>query len=162
MRVAFILNGDDVIAKVRSGDRLVDLLRESYGLLGGCADCRKGSCGKCLILLDGRTVPSCLVPAFMATGREVITIEGFAQTDEYDDIVKGFDEAGLETCGFCDAGRILAAATLLERKPRPSPEEILEELDSVKCRCADPVLIVRGILAAAEHRARRLYHRAGK
>lgn len=162
MTISFILNGEDVSLNARSYERLADVLRERYRLLGVKADCRRGVCGKCLILLDGRLAPSCLLPVFRVRGREVVTIEGFSQTDEYGDIIGGFAEAELESCGFCDTGKILAAAALLERRARPTPKEILEEMASVPCRCTDPEALVRAVQAAADHRARRLYHRVGQ
>ncbi len=162
MTISFILNGEDVSLNARSYDRLADALREHFGLLGVKADCRRGVCGKCLILLDGRLAPSCLLPVFRVRGREVITIEGFSQTDEFADIMKGFAEAGLETCGFCDSGKILATAALLERQARPSAREILEEMASVPCRCTDPETMVKGVQAAAELKARRHYRRASQ
>lgn len=162
MTVSFILNGDDVSLNARSYERLADVLRQRFGLLGVKADCRRGSCGKCLVFLDGRIAPSCLLPVFRVRGHEVITIEGFSQTDEYLDIRGGFDEAGLETCGFCETAKILAAAALLERRARPTAEEILEAMASVPCRCTDPEAMVRAVQAAADRRARRLYRRAGQ
>ncbi|MDA8426922.1 MAG: 2Fe-2S iron-sulfur cluster-binding protein [Treponema sp.] len=160
MTLSFILNGEDVSARVRSVDRLSDLLREHFGLLGLQSDCRGGRCGRCLIMLGGRLVPSCILPAFRIRGMEVVTIEGFSQTDEYQDIVAGFKSAGVETCGFCDSAKILATATLLERRTRPTNAEILEQLSVAPCRCTDPETLVHGVQAAAERRARRLYHRA--
>lgn len=162
MTLGFILNGEDVSARVRSSDRLSDILRERFGLLGVRSDCRSGRCGRCLVFLDGRLVPSCLVPAFRARGAEVVTIEGFAQTDEYQDIVEGFAQAGVETCGFCEAAKIMAAAALLERSTRPTREETLERLSAAPCRCTDPETLVKAVQAAAERRARRLYRRADK
>jgi aerobic carbon-monoxide dehydrogenase small subunit len=162
MTISFILNGEDVSLNARSYERLSDVIRSRFGLTGMKSDCRRGNCGKCLILLDGRLAPSCLLPVFRVRGREVVTIEGFSQTDEYQDIAKGFSEAHLETCGFCEAGKMLAAAALLERRARPTPEEILEEMSSVPCRCTDPDTLVRGVLAAADLRARRLYRRASQ
>ena len=97
MTVSFILNGEDVSANVRSIDRLSDVLREAFGLLGLHSDCRCGRCGRCFVLLDGRLVPSCIVPAFSVRGKEVVTIEGFAQTEEYRDVAEGFKAAGVET-----------------------------------------------------------------
>lgn len=160
MTLPFILNGEDVSARIRSVDRLSDVLRSDFGLLGLQSDCRCGSCGRCLILLDGRLVPSCIIPAFRIRGREVVTIEGFAQTDEYQDIVAGFRSAGVENCGFCDASKILATAALLERRARPTNAEILEQLSSAPCRCTDPEALLRGVLAAADRRSRRIYRRA--
>ena len=159
MTVSFILNGEDVSPRIRSGDRLVDLLREGFGLLSAKADCRKGSCGKCLVLMNGRLVPSCMIPAFRVKGKEIVTFEGYATTDEYADIRQGMAEAGLETCGFCDAGTVLSLASLLESRPRPSRTDILEHLSAVQCRCTDPETAILAALAASEARARRLYHR---
>jgi aerobic carbon-monoxide dehydrogenase small subunit len=160
--VSFILNGEDVVAKARSVDRLSDLLRNSFGLLGVRSDCRCGRCGRCLVFLDGRLVPSCIVPAFSVRSKEVVTIEGFSQTEDYRDIADGFKAAGAESCGFCEAPKIMVAAALLERTPRPSPRQILEHMSSAPCRCTDPEAIVKAVQAVAELRARRLYRRAGQ
>jgi aerobic carbon-monoxide dehydrogenase small subunit len=160
MTISFILNGDDVSVGIRSGDRLADVLRGYFGLLGVAVDCRRGVCGRCLVFLDGSLVPSCLLPAFKARGREVVTIEGFSQTDEYNDVTQGFSLAGVETCGFCETGKILVASALLDHSSRPSEEEILTAMASVSCRCTDPDLLVKGVQMACELRAGRLYHRA--
>ncbi len=162
MTVSFILNGEDVSAEARSVDRLSDLLHDGFGLLGLRSDCRSGRCGRCLILLGGRLVPSCMIPAFRVRGKEAVTIEGFAQTEDYRDVIEGFKSAGVETCGFCEGPKIMAAAALLDRTPRPSPREILEQLSSAPCRCTDPEALVRAVQAVAELRARRLYRRAGQ
>jgi aerobic carbon-monoxide dehydrogenase small subunit len=162
MTISLILNGEDVNAKVSSADRLSDILRDSFGLLGVRSDCRCGRCGRCFIFLDGRLVPSCIVPAFNVRGKEVVTIEGFAQTEDYRDIAEGFKMAGVETCGFCEAPKIMAAAALLERSPRPAPREILQHMSSAPCRCTDPEALVKAVQAVVELRARRLYRRAGQ
>lgn len=162
MTVSFILNGEDVSANVRSVDRMADVLREGFGLLGLRPDCRCGRCGRCLVFLDGRLVPSCVLPAFSVRGKEVVTIEGFSQTEDYRDIAEGFKSAGVQTCGFCDAPKILAMADLLERMPRPSPREILVHMSAVPCRCTDPDAIVKAAQAVIERRSRRIYRRAGQ
>jgi carbon-monoxide dehydrogenase small subunit len=105
-------------------------------------------------------IKSCLIPAFRVRGSEIITIEGFSQTDEYQDITAGFFQAGLDTCGFCRTGKILTAMALLERKSRPSREEILLGFDGIRCRCTDPETLVEAISAVAEIRQRRLYGRS--
>jgi aerobic carbon-monoxide dehydrogenase small subunit len=162
MTVSFILNGEDVSAKARSVDRLSDILRDSFGLLGVRSDCRCGRCGRCLVFLDDRLVPSCIIPAFAVRGKEVVTVEGYAQTEDYIDIAAGFMDAGVVTCGFCEGPKIMAAAALLERRPRPSAGEILEQMSSAPCRCTDPEALVKAVLAVAERRARRIYRRAGQ
>jgi aerobic-type carbon monoxide dehydrogenase small subunit (CoxS/CutS family) len=162
MTISFILNGEDVSAQARSVDRLSDILRESFGLLGVRSDCRCGRCGRCLVFLDNRLVPACIVPAFAARGREIVTIEGYALTEDYIDIAAGFLDAGVLTCGFCEGPKIMVAAALLERSPRPNPEEILVHMSSAPCRCTDPESLVKAIQAVAERRARRMYRRAGR
>ncbi|MDR3343153.1 MAG: aldehyde oxidoreductase, partial [Treponema sp.] len=104
--------------------------------------------------------PSCLVPAFRIRDREIITIEGFVQTDEYHDIMAGFAQAQVETCGYCDTAKILAAEALLDQAPRPTRQEILAAYRDVKCRCTEPESLVQGVLAAVDIRQRRLYGRA--
>ena len=160
MTVGFILNGEDVVVQAGADKRLVDILRETFKLLGAKAGCRVGRCGSCSIILNGKVVPSCMVPAFRVRGGEVITIEGFAQTDEYQDIAAGFSLAGVETCGYCDAAKTLAAEALLEKNQRPTREEILAAFDGVLCRCTDPKVLADGVSAAADIRQRRLYGRA--
>jgi aerobic carbon-monoxide dehydrogenase small subunit len=160
--ISFILNGEDVSANARSVDRLSDLLRDTFGLLGLHSDCRCGRCGRCLVYLDGRLVPSCIVPAFSVRGKEIVTIEGFAQTEEYRDVVEGFKAAGVESCGFCEAPKIMAMADLLDRKPRPTPSEVLAHMSAVPCRCTDPEAIVQAAQAVVERRSRRVYRRAGQ
>lgn len=160
MTVSFILNGIDVSAQVRTIDRLVDILRARFGLAGTRVDCRRGTCGACLVFLDGRLAPSCLVPAFAAAGREIVTIEGFRATGEYTEIAEAFEEAGVEDCGFCRNGRIMAAAALLERNSRPEARDIAKGMSAVRCRCTDHAQVERAVLAAADRRSRRIYHRA--
>jgi aerobic carbon-monoxide dehydrogenase small subunit len=162
MTITFILNGEDVNVKVRSADRLSDVLRDSFGLLGVRSDCRCGRCGRCLAFLGGRLVPSCVVPAFAARGKEIITIEGFAQTEDYIDIAAGFMDSGVVTCGFCEGPKIMVAAALLERDPRPDAATIIEHMSSAPCRCTDPQTLVKAVQSVAERRARRMYRRAGQ
>lgn len=160
MTIGFILNGEDVVIQTGLDRRLIDILRDNFKLMGSKAGCRVGRCGSCSVILNGKVVPSCLVSAFSVRGGEVITIEGFAQTVEYQDIVAGFSRAGVDNCGYCDAAKILATEALLERSSRPTREEILSAFDGVLCRCTVPRILADGVAAAAEIRQRRLYGRA--
>ena len=157
MNLGFILNGEDVIVKSAPERRLLDILRDSFGLLGTKVGCYTGHCGVCSVIFNGELVKSCLVPAFRIQGSEIITIEGFSQTDEYQDVVQGFSEAELENCGYCNTGKILCTEALLGRNRRPSKEEILSAFHEMRCRCTEPEELVLGVLAVAEHRIRRLH-----
>jgi aerobic carbon-monoxide dehydrogenase small subunit len=157
MTMGFILNGEDVTVDCDPESALVDILRDNFNLLGVKVGCSIGACGTCLIIFNGNVVKSCLIPALNIRGCEIITIEGFSQTIDYQDIILGFSETGLENCGFCDTGRIFATEALLSRNKAPSREEILSAFKGIHCRCTEPEGLVQGVLAASEHRRRRLY-----
>lgn len=160
MTIDFILNGEDVVIRASAERRLSDILRDTFKLMGTREACCVGHCGACSVILNGEVVKSCLIPAFKIRNSEIITIEGFSQTEEYEDIVLGFKEAGVENCGFCDTGKILAAEALLSRNHNPSREEILAAYNGIKCRCTESESLVRGITATTEQRRRRLYGRS--
>jgi aerobic carbon-monoxide dehydrogenase small subunit len=162
MTMTFILNGEDVTVDSDPETRLVDILRDSFNLLGTKNGCNIGVCGTCLIIFNGDVVKSCLIPALKIRGCEIITIEGFSQTIDYQDIIQGFSDTGFEDCGFCTTGRILATEALLGRNKAPSREEILLAFNGIRCRCTEPDLLVQGVLAASEYRRRRLYGHSHK
>ena len=161
MKIEFILNGEDVTFEGGARMRLVDILREDFALLGAKACCLSGKCGLCSVIFNGSVCNACLIPAFRLRGGEVITVEGFYDTDEYLDIKAGFEEAGVEDCGYCRTSKLLVAGSLLGRGTRPSTEEIVRTIDGVKCRCTDYVRLVDGIEKAFEARLRRLDGRSG-
>jgi carbon-monoxide dehydrogenase small subunit len=156
MTINFILNGEDVVVRSEAGVRLIEILRENFGLFGAKSGCLTGQCGSCSVLFNGQVSPSCLIPAFKIRGKEVITIEGFRETIEYQEIVNGFQEAHLGNCGYCEAGKILCAEALLERVPSPSKEDILLGFSGIKCRCTNVERLGKAINFTAEVRGRRL------
>jgi len=176
MTVRFILNGEDVETSVPANERLVTILRERFNLTGAKNGCLIGACGACSVLfIDAsekkaarekkrdevrRVVPACLVPAFRVHGSEVVTIEGFSTSDEYQDIAQGFAQAGVENCGYCDAGKIFAAETLLAKNLRPEKEDFYKMYSGIRCRCTEPESLYEGILAAGEIRRGRIYGRS--
>ena len=161
MNIGFILNGEDVVVRTNAERRLSDILRTTFKLTGTKTGCNVGQCGSCTVILNGEIVKSCLIPVFKVKGSEVITIEGFSQTEEYEDIVIGFAEAGVYMCGFCDAGKILAAEALIGRNNRPGREEILAAFGGIRCRCTDSEDLVRGVMASAALRRRRSHAGSG-
>ena len=159
MTIGFILNGEDVSVDTNAESRLVDILRDSFNLLGAKTGCYTGNCGACSVILNGEVIKACLVPAFKIMNREIITIEGFLQTDEYRDVLEALNETEAQNCGFCGGGKILTAEALLSRNPRPIEEEILAAFQGIRCRCTDPEELVQFVTAIAKHRRRRLYGR---
>jgi carbon-monoxide dehydrogenase small subunit len=168
MTIGFKLNGNEVSIQTNPERRLVNVLREDFGLMGAKTGCFQGTCGACTILVgrNGRedVVKSCLVPVFKARDTEIITIEGMITLhDDYEDIIQGFAEAGVESCGFCETAKILSTQALFSRLQSegkftvPSREDILAAFLGIKCRCTDPDSLVQGVIAAAKLRERRLY-----
>jgi carbon-monoxide dehydrogenase small subunit len=161
MTIKFKLNGSDEEIKVEPTTRLLDILRSHYKLMGAKAGCLSGFCGSCIVTLNGAIVSSCLIPALSVRGSEIITIEGFRQLDEYQDIAQGFEKAHCTCCENCAAGKILITDILLA-KNRPfalTKEALLAAFDGIKCRCTDPVTLETGVREAAEIRKRRQYGR---
>ncbi|MDR2073110.1 MAG: 2Fe-2S iron-sulfur cluster binding domain-containing protein [Spirochaetaceae bacterium] len=160
MTIRFILNGEDMEITTEANQRLISILRERFNLTASKNGCFSGSCGVCTVIFNGAVSPSCLIPAFRIQESEIITLEGFSQTVEYQDIIAGFARAGVENCGYCDAGKILTAELLLEQKFQPSREDFAAAFEGVQCRCTDAETLYQGILAAGELRQRRIYGRS--
>ncbi|MDH4208069.1 MAG: (2Fe-2S)-binding protein [Anaerolineae bacterium] len=143
------LNGEEVTIYIKPDAMLLDVLRDRLGLMGAKEACGQGECGACTVLLDGEPVTSCLVPAFKAQGREVLTVEGLASGGELHPLQKAFIEHGAVQCGYCTPGMLMSAKALLDRNPHPTEEEIKEAISGNLCRCTGYVNIVRAIEAAA-------------
>ncbi|GMO35913.1 MAG: 2Fe-2S iron-sulfur cluster-binding protein [Termitinemataceae bacterium] len=156
MTIEFTLNGKAVKIKTEAERRLIDILRKDFRLTGAKCGCLGGKCGACTIIFNGLAVPSCLVPAFRVRGSQVITIEGFALTDAYADIVQGFKEASVENCGFCDSEKILTAEIVLSESVNPARSEIVNAFKDMRCRCTVLEYLIEGVQAAARIRTARL------
>ncbi|GHV84968.1 (2Fe-2S)-binding protein [Spirochaetia bacterium] len=160
MTIKFILNGEDVAINAEANQRLISILREHFGLTSAKTGCVNGNCGACLVIFNGAVSPSCLIPAFRIQGSEIITLEGFSQTAEYQDIILAFARTAVESCGYCDAGKILSAELLLEQDLHPSKDDFIAAFRGVQCRCTNSEKLYQGILAAGEIRQRRIYGRS--
>jgi carbon-monoxide dehydrogenase small subunit len=149
LTILFWLNGEEKRLTTDAGKRVVDLLREDFGLTGAKECCGAGECGACTILLDGESRLSCLMLAAQLNGHHVMTIEGFARDRMFPIIQSAFVKSGAVQCGFCTPGMILAAADLLKRNPRPSREEITEGLSGNLCRCTGYQKIIEAVETVA-------------
>jgi carbon-monoxide dehydrogenase small subunit len=148
--IAFRVNGAPVTVLVEAHARLVDLLRDGLGLTGTKEGCSAGECGACTVIVDGRTVNSCLFPAFEVEGRSVLTIEGLSSGNRLGPIQQAFVDAGAVQCGFCTPGMIMSTKALLDARPDPSDEEIRRALVGNLCRCTGYVQIVEAVKRAAK------------
>lgn len=132
--ITLTLNGSVRTLRVRPTEKLLDVLREKFGLTAAKYGCGKGECGACTVLLDGKQVRSCLILAVEADGREVVTLEGFQTIDKIW-IQETFAKHNAFQCGFCAPGMIVSTEELLRTNPAPRREEIQEALAGNLCRC---------------------------
>ncbi|RLD18201.1 MAG: (2Fe-2S)-binding protein [Caldiserica bacterium] len=145
MKVRFKLNGKWVDVEVSPLKTLLEVLRENFNLTGTKEGCGKGECGACTVILDGKAVNSCLIPISQVDGKEVITIEGITKNNELHPIQKAFIEEGAVQCGFCTPGFVMSVKALLDKKKKPSDEEIKEAIEGNLCRCTGYVKILKAI-----------------
>jgi carbon-monoxide dehydrogenase small subunit len=144
------VNGDAVEVMVEPSESLLSALR-SLGLMGVREGCGAGECGACTVLVDGRSVNSCLYLALEAQGRAVTTIEGLATPQGgLHPLQQAFIDHGAVQCGFCTPGMILSAKALLDENPAPDEAQVRAGLAGNLCRCTGYNQIVEAVLAAAE------------
>jgi aerobic carbon-monoxide dehydrogenase small subunit len=150
VRVAVTVNGEEHVADIEPRTLLVQLLRDSCGLTGTKVGCDTSSCGACTVLVDGESVKSCTMLAAQADGAAVTTIEGLAPAGELHPVQRAFHEQHGLQCGFCTAGMVLAAVSLLQETPSPTEQQVRVGLEGNLCRCTGYHNIVQAVLAAAE------------
>jgi carbon-monoxide dehydrogenase small subunit len=150
MKIKFILNKKLIELDLDPSLRLLDVLREELHLKGTKEGCGEGECGACAVLLDGHIANSCLIPIANLSDREVMTIEGFNETLQYQALEEAMTEEGGSQCGICSPGFIIAAQSLLSKNPNPTEEEIRFALSGNLCRCTGYNMIVKAILRASK------------
>jgi carbon-monoxide dehydrogenase small subunit len=146
------INGRPRVLEVAVHHTLLEVLRDQVGLTGTKECCVVGECGACTVLVDGRSVNSCLVLAVEADGKTVLTVEGLAEQGELNPLQGAFLDEGAAQCGFCIPGQLLSAQALLDRVEDPSDEQIHEALAGNLCRCAGYEQIFKAVHAAARAR----------
>jgi isoquinoline 1-oxidoreductase alpha subunit len=113
---------------------LLWVLRDVLNLTGTKFGCGVAACGACTVRVDGASVPSCVMPVSAVLGRRIQTIEGLGTADKPHALQKAWIEEQVPQCGYCQSGMLMAAAALLENKPRPSDADIDEAMSNI-CRC---------------------------
>ena len=145
----FILNGEACHTEIPEDATLLKVLRDILHLTGTKEGCGEGDCGACTVLVDGRSVNSCLFPAVQAEGCQVMTIEGVEAHPELARIQKAFVDYGAVQCGFCSPCMIMSTVALLQKNPKPTEKEIRRGLSGNICRCTGYQAMVDAIQSLA-------------
>jgi aerobic carbon-monoxide dehydrogenase small subunit len=143
--INFILNGEKVNLDVTPGEILLEVLRDRLGIKSPKCGCNKGDCGTCTVILNGKTVRSCLVLAIEVDNQEVVTIEGLMHSG-LTELQESFLKHNSFQCGFCAPGIILSATELLGKNSRPEKREIQEAIAGNLCRCSGYSPIIDAII----------------
>jgi aerobic-type carbon monoxide dehydrogenase small subunit (CoxS/CutS family) len=152
MRLVLTVNGRTHEADPPSSASLLSVLRDDLGLTGTRFGCGSGQCGACNVIVDGRAVASCLLPARQAAEREITTIEGLARGDTLHPVQEAFIAEDAMQCGYCTSGMIVTAAALLARDGAPDEAAIRDALAGNLCRCGVYGRAIRAVRRAAEAR----------
>jgi len=151
--IKFTLNGEETEVAFAPHKTLLEVLREDLNLTGTKHGCELGECGTCAVLVDGRSILSCLMLGLEAEGRAVKTIEGMAKGAELHPLQETFADLGAAQCGYCSPGFLLVAEELLKKNPDPTRAEIQAALSGNLCRCTGYIKIYEAVeLAAAKMR----------
>ena len=148
--IELLVNGDSYEVAISSNWTLLEVLREKLGLTGTKESCDMGECGCCTVLMNGRPVPSCLILAVEAQGKEITTIEGLRSKEgRLHPLQEAFRKYGAVQCGFCTPGMIMASKALLDENPNPTEHLIRKALSGHICRCTGYKKIFEAVEAAA-------------
>ena len=133
-QISFTINGEKKTFAISPDEKLVKLLRRA-GYAGVKEGCDEGTCGACTIIMDGRAVFSCILPAFMADGRTIQTIESAGTFEKPHPFQQALVEEGAVQCGYCIPGMVMSAKALLDEIPQPTDDDIRVHMDGNLCRC---------------------------
>ena len=156
MRIELTVNGEKHLIEAEPEETLLKILRDKLGLTGAKKGCDTGTCGLCMVILDGETVKSCQIKAKQLKMNKVVTVEGLGKPGALHPLQKAFIEHDAVQCGFCTPAMLIVALDLLNRNPIPSREEITKTLSKVLCRCTGYIPIIRAIESLAEENKRKL------
>ncbi len=140
--VQFVVNNENVTARVAESTPLLSVLRNELGLRAAKYGCGTGHCGACTVLVDSRPENSCEFPVSLAEGRTITTLEGLANADLHP-VQKAFIEEQAAQCGYCTAGLIMRLIALLNTTPQPVIAEVHSALDRHLCRCGSQLRVLK-------------------
>jgi isoquinoline 1-oxidoreductase alpha subunit len=147
--ISLYINGKTQAINVDPDTPLLWVLREHVGLTGTKYGCGIAQCGACTVHIDGSAMRSCSVPASLAVGKQITTIEGLAENGALHKVQKAWIEHDVPQCGYCQSGMIMAVAALLKDKPKPTDADIDSSITNI-CRCGTFQQVRAAVHAAAE------------
>lgn len=146
--ITLTVNGKKMIALAAPRMTLVDVLRDQLHLTGTKVGCDRGACGACTVILDGKSVPSCMTLAVDAIGKNIETVEGLGDYDgKLHEIQESFIEHDGLQCGFCTSGMLMSCKNLLDNNPNPSLDEIKIATSGNLCRCGTYPKVFEAVMA---------------
>ena len=143
------INGKKQVVDVDPKTPVLWVLRDHLNLVGTKYGCGMAQCGACTIILDGNAVRSCTLPVSSVANKKITTIEGISENGDHP-VQTAWLEHDVPQCGYCQAGQIMTAVALLEKKPNPSDEEIETAMNGNICRCGTYLRIKAAIKTAAK------------
>jgi carbon-monoxide dehydrogenase small subunit len=152
IEITLSVNGVDHTRSVEPRLHLIDFIRDELGLKTARSGCEHGVCGACTVRLDGDIVRGCLVLAVQAEGQEVETIDGASDRGDVRDLQAAFHAHNALQCGFCTAGMLLTASSLLAEKPNADRQEVRAYMSGNYCRCTGYQSIVDAVCEVLETR----------
>jgi aerobic carbon-monoxide dehydrogenase small subunit len=144
------INGEPHELLVEAYGSLLDMLRDALQLTGTKKGCDEGDCGACTVLMNGKTVTSCMMLALDARDQEITTVEGLMQNNRLHPVQDAFVQYGGVQCGFCTPGLIMSGVGLLLENPNPTEEDVRYAIGGNLCRCTGYAKVVQAILKAAD------------
>lgn len=148
-KISIKLNGEVRYVHVEPNEVLLDVLRDKLGAKSPKSGCERGDCGACAVLLNGKSVRSCLILAIEVDGQEVVTVEGLSDKG-LSPLQESFIKHNSFQCGFCAPGTIISATELLKYNPHPTRSEIKEAIAGNLCRCTGYESIIEAIEEVAQ------------
>ena len=128
------INGKSYTADVAADTPLLWVLRDHLGLVGTKYGCGIASCGACTVHMNGSAVRSCVLPVSTLASAEITTIEGLSENGDHP-VQQAWEEIDVAQCGYCQAGQIMTASSLLKKNPKPTEQEIARTMHGNICRC---------------------------
>ena len=147
--INFTLDGQKISWEGSASDRFLDVLREEFQKTGTKCGCKEGECGACSVIIDGVLINSCMVAMGSLENCDVVTIDGYKETERFKVMEKAYAAVSAVQCGYCIPGMVLASECILAKNPHPTKEEVRVGISGNLCRCTGYNAIVEAVMIAS-------------